>query len=97
MGNIPLWNEVLLGLLETTSLDPQFMQEIYFTSAAMYDSWAIFDSNASPYFLNQVHNGRLISFQGFSSSVSDSVAIHEMMAMLAMSLEISLTGFPEGI
>ena len=48
------WNEVLLNSIRNDLARPTVhARNLFHISAAMYDAWAIFDTEAKPYFLNQ--------------------------------------------
>ncbi len=53
-----LWNEVLLSSIRGDFARPTVhARNLFHTSIAMYDAWAIYDENARPYLTgNQVHN-----------------------------------------
>ncbi|RSK40643.1 FG-GAP-like repeat-containing protein [Mangrovimonas spongiae] len=60
-----LWNEALLGAIRKDFARPTVhARNLFHSSVAMYDIWAIYDNEATPYFIgNEVH--------GFSSSLDE--------------------------
>ena len=63
------WNEVLLEAIRNDFARPTVhARNLFHTSAAMYDAWAIFNEDAEPYLLgNEVH-GFVSEFEGFESA-----------------------------
>lgn len=53
-----IWNEALLEAIRRDFARPTVhARNLFHTSVALYDSWAIYNSNAQPYFIgNTVHN-----------------------------------------
>ena len=48
------WNEVLLNSIRNDLARPTVhARNLFHISAAMYDAWAIFDTESKPYFINQ--------------------------------------------
>ncbi len=61
------WNEVVLfGIRNDFARPTVHARNLFHTSAAMYDAWAIFDSIADPYFLGQNVDGFNCPFDGFT-------------------------------
>jgi len=59
------WNEVLLESIRSDLARPTVhARNLFHISAAMYDSWAVYDANASTYFLGQTVDGFQIPFNG---------------------------------
>lgn len=53
-----LWNEIVLqGIRGDESRPTVHARNLFQISAAMYDAWAVFDPEASCYFLGQTHRG----------------------------------------
>lgn len=52
------WNEVLLSAIRVDVGRPTVhARNLFHTSAAMYDLWAVYDNKAEPYFLGNTHGG----------------------------------------
>jgi len=63
------WNEVVLFAIRNDFARPTVhARNLFHTSAAMYDSWAVFDSIAEPYFLGQTVDGFNCPFDGFTTN-----------------------------
>lgn len=61
------WNEVLLEAIRNDQARPTVhARNLFHISAAMYDAWAAYDEEASPYFLGQTHRGFYTLFTGAS-------------------------------
>ena len=57
------WNEVLLQSIRNDLARPTVhARNLFHISAAMYDAWAVFDTDAKPYFLNQSNHDYFISY-----------------------------------
>lgn len=64
------WNEVLLEAVRHDYARPTVhARNLFHTSAAMYDAWAIHNDPATPYFMGQYVGSHLIPFNEFTSSV----------------------------
>jgi len=62
------WNELLLEAIRNDFARPTVhARNLFHTSAAMYDSWAIYDEVALPYFLGNTVHGFTTPFDGFTS------------------------------
>ena len=63
------WNEVVLfGIRNDFARPTVHARNLFHSSAAMYDAWAVFDSIADPYFLGQTVDGFNCPFDGFTTS-----------------------------
>lgn len=61
------WNELLLQSIRGDLARPTVhARNLFHTSAAMYDAWAVFDQNARPYYLGNTINGFTFNFNGFT-------------------------------
>lgn len=59
------WSEVLLEAIRNDQARPTVhSRNLFHLSAAMYDAWAAYDNQATPYFLGQSHRGFYIPFEG---------------------------------
>ncbi len=62
-----LWNEALLSAIRLDFARPTVhARNLFHTSAAMYDAWAVFDDVADTYILGKTVNGFSCSFTGIS-------------------------------
>ena len=60
------WNEEVLHAIRNDFARPTVhARNLFHTSVAMYDAWAVFDNNASPYFLGNTIQGFTSNFTGF--------------------------------
>ncbi len=67
-----LWNEVLLYSIRNDLARPTVhARNLFHTSAAIYDAWAIVNDQGSPYLMGNVVHGYQAPFDGFSNSLSD--------------------------
>ena len=61
------WNEVLLeGIRNDFARPTVHARNLFHLSLAMYDSWAVYDSASSPYFLGNSFRGYDIPFEGIN-------------------------------
>ncbi len=66
-----LWNEALLDLIRKDYARPTVhARNLFHTSMAIYDAWAIYDETASPYLIGNTLHGYKSEFTGFSTSES---------------------------
>ena len=57
------WNEVLLNSIRNDLARPTVhARNLFHISAAMYDAWAIFDTESKPYFINQSNHDYFIPY-----------------------------------
>ncbi|MEO0895774.1 MAG: DUF6851 domain-containing protein [Bacteroidota bacterium] len=71
------WNEVLLEAIRNDQARPTVhARNLFHVSAAMYDAWAIFDEEASPYFMGQIVQGFAFPFGGMPE-VEDVEAVRQ--------------------
>jgi hypothetical protein len=69
------WNEeVLNGIRNDFARPTVHARNLFHTSMAMYDAWAIFDSKAKPFFLGNTLGDYHCSFDGFQTSENTSEA-----------------------
>ena len=88
------WNELLLESIRNDLARPTVhARNLFHCSAAMYDSWAIADPIAVPYFLGQERNGYFIDFKGIDLP-TDIQAFQEEAMSFAMFrlLKLRFTG-----
>ncbi|MEQ9467510.1 MAG: T9SS type A sorting domain-containing protein [Ekhidna sp.] len=75
------WNEILLESIRNDFARPTVhARNLFHISAAMYDSWAVLDDTALPYFLGRTINGFHIPFEGIEYEVSKQVAREEILS-----------------
>ena len=69
------WNEeVLNGIRNDFARPTVHARNLFHTSVAMYDAWAVFDDKAAPYFLGNTIDGFTCDFNGFKTSETSSEA-----------------------
>ena len=62
------WNETLLSAIRLDFARPTVhARNLFHTSIAMYDSWAIFDTTAETVFLGKVFGGYNCAFNGITT------------------------------
>ena len=60
------WNEVLLEAIRGDFARPTVhARNLWHTSVAMYDSWAVYDNTAQPYLLGAVHGDFFAPLESF--------------------------------
>lgn len=65
------WNEeVLNGIRNDFARPTVHARNLWHTSVAMYDIWAVYDSIAEPYFLGNTRGGYTFEFEGIPASSS---------------------------
>ncbi|GAA3565284.1 hypothetical protein GCM10022395_14600 [Snuella lapsa] len=70
-----LWNELLLEAIRTDYARPTVhARNLFHTSIAMYDSWAIYNKNNEAYLIGKDLHGFICDFDGFSHSVDYQVS-----------------------
>ncbi|PKQ43579.1 FG-GAP-like repeat-containing protein [Confluentibacter flavum] len=82
-----LWNETLLSLIRKDYARPTVhSRNLFHTSIALYDAWAIYDDEAQPYLLgNTVHNINS-NFKGFKATGEVNEARKKTMSYAAYRL-----------
>ncbi|WP_223154606.1 FG-GAP-like repeat-containing protein [Aestuariibaculum sediminum] len=64
-----LWNETLLSLIRKDYARPTVhARNLFHTSVALYDAWAVYDDHASPYLLGNTVHGFTSDFEGFQTT-----------------------------
>lgn len=75
------WNEeVLNGIRNDFARPTVHARNLFHTSVAMYDAWAVFDEDATPFFLGKTVGGYKFDFDGFSTSEEVDKAKHEAIS-----------------
>ena len=75
------WNEEVLNAIRNDFARPTVhARNLWHTSAAMYDVWAVFHPEAQTYFLGQTLGDFNIPFDGFESSVPTEEALEEALS-----------------
>lgn len=86
------WNETLLQSIRKDFARPTVhSRNLWHTSAAMYDLWALTKDNASPYFLGNTVDGFSFPFKSFPWNEDPTVQLEEAIAL--RSTEYFLTDF----
>jgi hypothetical protein len=72
------WNEVLLEAIRGDFARPTVhARNLFHTSIALYDAWAVYDSGAKPYFLGNTLGGYEVPFDGVLYTGDDIKAAQE--------------------
>lgn len=75
------WNEELLYAIRNDFARPTVhARNLFHSSVAMYDSWAVFDNTAEPVFLGKTYGGYTFTFDGIATPTDIEAARHEMMS-----------------
>jgi hypothetical protein len=75
------WNEELLHAIRNDFARPTVhARNLFHSSVAMYDSWALFDPNAETVFLGKTYGGHNFVFNGIAPPANVDEARHEMMS-----------------
>ena len=75
------WNEQLLDAIRNDFARPTVhARNLFHTSMAMYDAWAVFDSQAETVFLGKNFGGYFCNFNGIDSPSDVASARHEVMS-----------------
>ena len=76
-----LWNEVLLEAIRGDFARPTIhARNLFHTSVAMYDSWAVYNEAASTYLLGKRLHGFNSEFTGFISSENSEISLHKTLS-----------------
>jgi len=79
-----LWNEALLEAIRDDFARPTVhARNLFHTSVAMYDVWAIYDNIATPYLIGN-------SLNGFSSTLEDFVSNEDVESSLSMAISFAM-------
>lgn len=75
------WNEALLSAIREDFARPTVhARNLFHTSVAMYDAWAVYDDTASPFFLNHRFRHFYCSFEGIAKPENVKAAQEEAMS-----------------
>ena len=75
------WNEELLHAIRNDFARPTVhARNLFHSSVAMYDSWAIFDNTAETVFLGKTFGGYTFDFSGIATPSDVDAARHEMIS-----------------
>ncbi len=81
------WNEVLLEAIRNDFARPTVhARNLFHISAAMYDSWAIYNDGSTPYFMGNTIHGFPISLESFPIPANKEAAINEALSYAAFRL-----------
>jgi len=76
-----IWNEeVLNGIRNDFARPTVHARNLWHTSVAMYDIWAIYDSESEPYFMGNTVSGFEFEFDGIPESATPEEDIHEAIS-----------------
>jgi len=75
------WNEELLNAIRSDFARPTVhARNLFHCSMAMYDAWAIFDSQAETVFLGKIFGGFNCNFDGIAKPTNVDAARHEILS-----------------
>ncbi|WP_034058911.1 T9SS type A sorting domain-containing protein [Lacinutrix jangbogonensis] len=75
------WNEELLSAIRIDFARPTVhARNLFHTSTAMYDTWALFDPQAETVFLGKIYQGHHFTFNGIATPSNIDAARAEMMS-----------------
>lgn len=75
------WNEVLLDAIRDDFARPTVhARNLFHTSVVMYDSWAVYNQTAEPYFLGRTHGEFEVPFEGVAALNGELAAEEEAMS-----------------
>lgn len=75
------WNEQILNGIRNDFARPTVhARNLFHSSIAMYDAWAVFDQDAVPFFLGNTLGNYSCEFKGFNTSVDISEARHKAIS-----------------
>lgn len=81
------WNEQLLNAIRQDFARPTVhARNLFHTSLIMYDTWSLFDENASSIFLGETFQGFSCPFEGITIPADIASARHEMMSFAMLRL-----------
>lgn len=81
------WNEELLNAIRIDFARPTVhARNLFHTSMAMYDAWAVFDTQAETVFLGKNFQGYTSVFNGISNPTNVDAARHEMISYAMFTL-----------
>ena len=84
-----LWNEQLLQSIRKDFARPTVQaRNLFHISMAMYDAWAVFDTNATTYFLGKPVGNYFCPFSGFTTTIDLETARNEALSYAAFRLII---------
>jgi len=76
-----LWNEILLEAIRNDFARPTMhARNLFHTSVAMYDIWALFDDEARSYLIGNEVNGYVSEFDGFESVESKEASVNKAIS-----------------
>ncbi|WP_299127237.1 FG-GAP-like repeat-containing protein [uncultured Winogradskyella sp.] len=76
-----LWNEALLNAIRGDFARPTVhARNLFHTSVAMYDVWAIYNAEASPYLIGNTVNGFTSTFQNFIPNESEDESLRKAIS-----------------
>jgi len=82
-----LWSEQLLAAIRTDFARPTVhARNLFHTSVAMYDAWAVYDDTAAPFLLNQRRGGFPCPFDGVPDPLDVEAAREEAISYAAYRL-----------
>jgi hypothetical protein len=75
------WNEEILNAIRNDFARPTVhARNLFHSSVAMYDAWAVFDKKATPFFLGKTLGAYECNFEGFVTSEDPTKAQHKAIS-----------------
>jgi hypothetical protein len=82
-----LWNEALLAAIRKDFARPTVhARNLFHTAIALYDSWAIYDTKASPYLMGNTLNGFQSTLNQYTPNENKADAVNKTMSYAAYRL-----------
>ncbi|MFB6320621.1 FG-GAP-like repeat-containing protein [Saccharicrinis sp. FJH54] len=82
-----MWNEALLQAIREDYARPTVhARNLFHTSIALYDAWALFDEKAETYLIGKEIHDYINNFDGFRTDVSKETAVNTAMSYAAYRL-----------
>ncbi|MFB6341180.1 FG-GAP-like repeat-containing protein [Saccharicrinis sp. FJH62] len=82
-----MWNESLLQAIREDYARPTVhARNLFHTSIALYDAWALFDDKAETYLIGKELHNFINNFNGFSTGINKDVAVKTAMSYAAYRL-----------
>jgi hypothetical protein len=76
-----IWNEQLISAIRQDFARPTVhARNLFHTSTAMYDCWALFDNTAETVFLGKTYGGYTFNFDNIAIPIDADAARHEMIS-----------------
>jgi len=92
------WNDVLLEAIRNDFARPTVhARNLFHTSVAMYDAWAVFDNTSETFFLGKTVNDFHCNFEGIESPADKSSASNEILSYAVYRLLVHRFYYSPGV